>query len=371
MKLLAATFVSCSPTVLAESATAPPASAEPEKLSLPEIRREVLEYCENIRDKEGPYGCYRMGVGRRSDLYASCDVAEIRTIMGEDLTKTLTPEQRKEWINHINSYQMRTTGEYEDSLGHSRLHANGMVIGALGALDGQQRYPVTLYEPFDTPEEVADWLETTVDWENQWGSSHLFWGGLHCFSMSKACTPEWREAVFDWLDANLDPQTGWWRKGTEYSDRHQALGGFVHIVPIYEHHGRKFPLPEKVIDSVLAMQLPDGCWLESKHSNGLTYLELDALYALAYMRKLAPDYRTADIDQAIRKYAASAAKNYAKHKAGLYQRHPHLVLAFVGCVGLLQQHLPDEYPDDVKWTDIFSDRRFYRTDQVERLDPKK
>ena len=37
--------------------------------------------------------------------------------------------------------------------------------------------------------------------------------------------PSWRAAMFDWLDRNLDEQTGWWRKGIAYPDRHQALGG--------------------------------------------------------------------------------------------------------------------------------------------------
>ena len=31
---------------------------------------------------------------------------------------------------------------------------------------------------------------------------------------------------------------------------------------MYEHHGRAFPYPERVIDSVLALQLRNGRWLD-------------------------------------------------------------------------------------------------------------
>ncbi len=110
--------------------------------------------------------------------------------------------------DHINSfarrrYDQEADGSYEDTYGHSLLHANGMVIGALGPLGGRQAQPVRLYEEFDTPEKVRAWLDG-LDWSNQWRASHLFWGGLHCFSFSRACNSDWREAVFDWLDGALD-----------------------------------------------------------------------------------------------------------------------------------------------------------------------
>ncbi|MGH9839772.1 MAG: hypothetical protein ACREEM_13405 [Blastocatellia bacterium] len=140
---------------------------------------------------------------KRPDLYASLDVAIMRRIMGEDLSVTLSPSARQEWIAHINSYQntsyRQTDGAYADTFGHSSLHANGMVIGTLG---GRQKYPVRLYDEFDTAEKVVPWLEE-IDWRNQWRASHLFWGGAICFSFSRHCPPGWVERVFVWLDANL------------------------------------------------------------------------------------------------------------------------------------------------------------------------
>lgn len=342
-----------------------PSTSEMCVMDLSKVRDFVLHYCEGIRDKGGPYGCYRMGRGRRPDLYASCDVALIRAIMGEDFRETLTQQQRKEWIDHINSYQVRSDGRYEDTLGHSSLHANGMVIGALGVLRGRQRYPVNLYEAFNTKGVVVSWLENEIDWSRQWGASHLFWGGMHCFSMSSACEPDWLDTVFQWLDAHLDERTGWWRKGVPHANRHEPLGGSVHILPVYQHHGRTFPYPERVIDSVLALQLPNGRWLETTNSNQMTYLELDALYALRYMRSLAPDYRADDVAAAVSKYSCVVRPFWNDKKQMLDAGHPHHLLAAVGAFGLLQQLDPKAFRDSVSWSDIFSDARFYRTADVE------
>jgi hypothetical protein len=334
-------------------------------LDLRTVRKDVLEYCESLLDQEGPYGCYRSKQGGRPDLYASCDIAEIRTIMGEDLT-LLPEEQRRQWIDHINSFTdlFHKDGRYTDTYGHSLLHANGMVVGALAALGGRQQLPVRLYDEFNTADKVGAWLEQ-IDWVNQWRASHLFWGGMHCFSFSKTCQPDWLNTVFDWLDRNLDEQTGWWRKGIPHADRHQPLGGSVHILPVYQHHGRTFPYPEKVIDSVLGLQLPSGRWLKRDGIHIMSYLELDALYALLYMRQLAPDYRSADIMDSVSRYGSAVIEYYRNHKSELFQLHPHPVLAAVGTFGLLNAFLPDTFPDEVQWTDIFSDVRFYNTASVE------
>ena len=53
---------------------------------------------------------------------------------------------------------------------------------------------------------------------------------------------------------------------------------------------------------------------------------------------------------------------------GILALHPHYILAVAGIFGLLQRLLPDEFVDDVTWTDIFSDRRLYLTREVEVLE---
>lgn len=328
-------------------------------VSLAAIRQQVQSYIDALQVPGRPLGCYYDAPSRReaASLYASCDVAHLRTVMGEDLETSLTPAEREAWVAEINRFAL-PDGTYGPGRAKiSPLHANGMVIGALGVLGGQQRHVVELYEGFDTPAKVAPWLES-LDWHRQWSGAHLFWGGMHCFSMSRRSTPAWREAVFDWLDAHLDPQTGWWCRGIAPASPVEPLGGAAHIWPIYQHQGRRFPLPERVLDSILALQKPDGSWIEYG-----CYLELDALYGLAYMRTLAPDYRPEAVLEAARRHGEGFV---ARWPAFLEQKPDlHVLLGAVGTFGLLQQLLPDRYVDERRWTDIFSDPRLYQTHRVE------
>jgi hypothetical protein len=357
MKTIVTTAVAA---VLAATLARPAA----ETVSLPGIRREALAYVETCRVPGRSLGVYtdRSGGTSGPSLYASCDVAHLRTVMGEDLQKTLSREERQAWIEHLNSFAQPDGTYGPGRKDHSRHHANGMVVGALGALGGRQVYPVRLYEAFDTVAEVGPWLEK-VNWHRQWGGSHYFWGGMHCFSLSRRCTAEWRAAVFDWLDANLDPETGWWRKGVVPAGPLEPLGGGAHIWPIYQHGGRRFPFPERLIDSILALQKPDGSWLG--YGN---YMELDALYGLAYMSSLAPRHRRAELLEAARKHGLELAKRWPTHLT----RKPdlHNLLAVAGAFGLLQQLLPDLFVDHARWTDIFSDPRLYRTAEVEVIETR-
>jgi len=176
--------------------------------------------------------------------------------------------------------------------------------------------------------------------------------------MSRHCSDPWRDTVFRWLDDNVDPETGWWRKGVPHSDAHQPLGGGAHIWPFYQHHDRLFPYPRQVIDSILRMQKPDGSWIGFGN-----YLDLDALYGLAYMQSLAPDHRSDDVQRAVELHGDLVAVSFDGFAEG--RPDMHTVLAVAGEIGLLQQLSPQRFSDTVAWTDIFSDPRFYRTGEVE------
>lgn len=331
--------------------------------SLPTVRAVVLDYLESLRDREGPYGCYRYGPGTRPDLYASFDAALMRAMMGEDLG-TLSDSQRRQWIDHLNSYQKASDGSYFDTFGHSPLHANGLVIGALSLLGGRQRYPVRLYEAFADEANVEAWLEQ-LDWRIIWRESHKIWGGCIPQSFLPSCAPGWGKRVFSWLDARLDPQTGWWCRGVPHTDAYQGLGGASHIWPLYQHHDRRFPLPERVIDSILAMQTSSGRWQDLPETDPPTYLEKDATYGLIYMGALAPGYREADIRTASVRYAEFLGRNFDTHRGAFPSLHLHLVRPTVSVYAMLQRLLPDRFADEFAWTDVFTDRRVYRADLVQ------
>ena len=331
-------------------------------MNLEQLASAFYDYFERLALPDQPYGAYRGHLGAEPDLYASLDIALMRVIMDEDFQLSLSAQQRHEWIDYINAFA-EADGTYARFQGHSALHANGMVIGALGPLAGQQATSVSLYDAFADLDLVESWLDQ-IDWAQQWSASHLFWGGMHCYSMHSHCSEAWKQRVFNYLDATLDPQTGWWRKGIEHGDRHQPLGGSVHILPMYQHHNRAFPYPQALVDSTLDLQLDNACWLAG-HPHGVSYLELDALYVFAFARGIDVRYRAGDVDKAVERYADHVDAFWRQHGIAYFEeRHVHQSLSFIGIAGLLQQLLPERYPHQRQWTDIFSDRRLYRTDLV-------
>ncbi len=324
------------------------------------IEAQIRQQFDALHMPERAFGCYAAGAGQEPDSYTSLDVVLSRVIMGEDFHETLRTEEREAWCAYINSFAQED-GTYT-CWNHSPQHANGMVIGALGPLGGKQLRAVSLYDEFNTPEKVGPWLET-IDWSKQWSASHLFWGGMHCFAMSDDCDDAWRDAVFNWLDAELDPQTGWWRKGVAHSDRHQPLGGSVHIIPIYQHLGCAFPYPQQLVDSCLNLQMDNACWL-AKHTTNLSYLELDALYVFAFCRQIIPDYRRKDVEVAVERYGNHAEAVWKQRSQEIVNAHPHHILAAVGIFGLLNQLNPQRWTHEKQWTDIFSDPRLYMVKEV-------
>ncbi len=336
--------------------------AQAQIVDLATIRPLFLNHFESRRLTTQPYGEYKMqSTSTGLSYYASLDVALSRTIMGEDFQTSLTQQQRTEWVDYLHTYA-RPDGTYSDTFGHSQLHANGMTIGALGPLGGKQLYPATpLYAPFNEPSEVPSYLANNIDWTNQWGASHLFWGGLHMYSQSSAATPQWTNEVFNWLDSHVDTSTGWWITGEQPANEINGLGGGAHIWPIYEQLGHAFPAPERVIDRILSMQVAGGRF----GGNNSGYMDLDALYGLKYMRSLSPTYRTAEIDTAVTTFGQWLNGNINSFLAGNPTLHE--VLSKVGAFGLLNQLSPTQFPDSTgaHWTDIFTDQKLYQTAAVE------
>ena len=80
-----------------------------------------------------------------------------------------------------------------------------------------------------------------------------------------------------------------------------------------------------------------------------------------------PFYRRSDIDAALDRFIELAVDYWRTAVPLQFGLHLYTVVAAVGTLGLLQQHRPDQFPDHRRWSDIFSDRRFYQTNVVESL----
>lgn len=324
-------------------------------MDLAKIKIQIEQDLEGLHSPEVSYGCYRVRPDAEPDIYASCDAALMRTMMGENLRVTLSETERRQWIDHINSFALKD-GTYEGAR-HCVEHRNGTVIGALGALGGKQPYPIRLYSEYTSSDGIQHWLKQ-LDWSRQWEQSHHFWGGMLMFSFSRHCPSGWTETLLQWLDDNLDEKTGLWRKGVQPRRPQEPLGGAAHIWPLYQHHQHPFPHSEAAIDSILKLQKADGSWMGIGN-----YLDLDALYGFWIMQQYAPDYKVDVIQKAVRKQGDLVES----HIGQFFKTAPdmHHYMGGVGILGLLSRLDPSRFPLRPVWSDIFSEPRFYKTSQVE------
>jgi hypothetical protein len=67
-----------------------------EKMDLSDVRKEIAEHIESLQVPGKPNGRYTLKEGGEAELYATCDAAIMRTVMGKNLKKSLTPDQRRQ-----------------------------------------------------------------------------------------------------------------------------------------------------------------------------------------------------------------------------------------------------------------------------------
>ena len=162
------------------------------QVKLSEIRREFMAHFDGLADPGGRFGVtdsaktgdrplfvrrHRLGPsdhGRRLDGH----------FVRRRTRRMVGPHQ----LFRLAGSTAPSPGYIRGRLRHHPLHANGMVVGALGVLGGRQPAPVRLYDEFNSVDRVEAWLER-LDWAGQWRASHHFWGcGPHILQSKAART---------------------------------------------------------------------------------------------------------------------------------------------------------------------------------------
>lgn len=310
-----------------------PMPADPEPpYDLNAIRDEVRAWYRRLEAPGEPYGAYCMQPKTAPDLYASADVAWIRWMM-DDLG-ALTTSQRSEWIGYIQS-QQQPDGTYRHRTTHCPAHAFCHATGALNMLGGAHKVRPAFLDRYLDVDGVAQWL-AGIDWQRPWGASHDIWGA----GLPLACTPttpkRWRDALFQWLDGQVDPSTGFWRRGVTYDYPLEPLGGAFHIWPIYAAMGRDLPFPDRIIDAVLSIQQADGSF-----DGGFGYGNMDAVWVLAYLMDRT-SHRRDDVRRALDKSAKGLMRAYVRRRHQ-WLGDAHGTESRIAALAILSIGLPDRF----------------------------
>jgi len=280
------------------------------------IREQCLQWLNRLECEHGWGPAY--GVSSTSSdtsLMASCFAVLIYELFGE--LPSLSRSRLTGWRSYIASFQDKDTGLFLDPLfraedliidGFDRSYLEHQftffALSALNALGGRAPYPLRFLEAYRSPQRIRSWL-AALDWSEPWLESNKV---MFIASFLLQASEIWHDgaaaeavqALFDWLDEQQEPETGYWgvRHGASLLN---AMAGAFHFYFLYLYLGRPFRYLEAIIDHTLALQHADG--LFNPAGGGGACLDLDAVDILVKCSMLT-DHRADDVKSALtRAYA--------------------------------------------------------------------
>ena len=333
-------------------------------IDLDSIAEDIRLWCGSLEVPGAPVGTYRFEASGEPTLYASAEMAMIRWIIGDDFV-AMSDEERTQWADVINARQDPSDGHYESDMGgHSIIYTNGAVINALNILGKKHRYPVSLYDDFNSEGTVKEWISSR-DWSEAWTGSHDFWGGVVPWSHSSRASSEWRRAVDEWLEENFDPRYGSWPKGGLDRTEHRLtpVGAAIHLYPYYRHHGRHVPGAEVLAEKILEWQLDHGGWGEADDPiSRRVFAAMDSLYVLYVASEQSPELAER-VRAGARRYLDLA--HFGAHLGDReYLGSLHATLGWVSSLGYLQRMFPELFTSSNTWGNLHDVGEVFRLDTV-------
>jgi len=242
---------------------------------------------------EGYFALYRGA--KDYDLYGMLDAVYILYTIGE-LEKFTSRQSRENWANLILECQdERGWFSYRNLRGHPKEHATAYAIGALRLLevDKNERYLHKvkriheLQDLLESKEKTIKWikrmgfefsLKKNWGWHYIWRGSHIGGGVPAVIHMLENVIPQWWSknfsldlwfnCLFDWLDAHINPKTGFWQRAfwNVFLKKPTIidLGGAAHFYWIYEARKRSFLYPKQLIYSTISLQKENGFYKGEK-----------------------------------------------------------------------------------------------------------
>jgi SAM-dependent methyltransferase len=209
---------------------------------------------------------------------------------------------------HIAARQDPETGLFDpgpirrgDLSSHSatyiRMQATYFALHALDALGASSLHPVKLAETFCDRSYLRGWLDGGP-WHNPWLHSNNVMFALTFLERRHDQTGDDEalravDSILDYLDERQDDGTGLWQPDDE-ADVPNAVFAAYHFFPYYFWRARRPRHVERIIDSTLAIQQPDGLFVRG----GGACEDLDAVHTLVMMQRVS-DHRQDDVRRAL------------------------------------------------------------------------
>jgi len=268
--------------------------------------------------------------------YACADAANILHILNRF---PADPAVRASFVSSIQDFQDAKSGLFIAST-HHVIHTTAYCVNALHLLGAKPRYPFAELTEYLDITNVFDMLEER-DWLTQGLGAHPGAGVYTALAFTGEASAEWEDAYFDWLDAQCDTASGFWKKEPvdDMFTIWQQLRDTTNFLCNYEYARRPFPCPMALIDSCLNMYLTDQ--MPENFGKGIRHFELDWVYCLNRASRQT-SYRFEEIKAALKRFA----QDYIAFLDGIdWSRHAaaddlHCLCGMLQCLTELQQALP-------------------------------
>lgn len=282
-------------------------------------------------------GGFRQNAEIGVNVMSSTDIAWIRYAV-DDLD--LPPAMREAWVGYLQRQQDPHTGEVRHApgpagQGHCDAHAFWQTVRALNILGGSlPHFPEHLRQAA-TPAGLRAWFARS-DWHSCRTSNHHNVLGLVPLLASLG-DDEWTAEFMAQLAAQQSPDTGCWPR-----DKPNISRTFAYSV-IHWATGALPPRPDRIVDTMLAMQRPTGLW----DGPVAGFHTMDAACLLVRLPRQI-DHRQHDSQAALERLADMLPGHLqANHEA--FFGNPHRMLSQVHTLGLLQEQFPDRFASRRPW----------------------
>ena len=346
-----------------------------------QLRYDPFDWLDQMTTGDEAVGlCHFTPSSSYTTFLASCYGLFARNLFG--MVETLSDGQRSEWIRYISAHQQEANGLFMDPLlqkdelpatGHNWEYATweftNFGLGALEILGERSRHPLFFVDEFLNTHPIVPWLES-LNWRNPWlESNRVMYLCTFLFrEWERTGDERYKSAIdglFDWLDLNQDPRTGFW--GTDQDrDMLNAMAGAYHFYFFYFYMGRKVNYVNQILDNTLALQEPDG--LYDPRGGGGACLDLDAIDILVKFSYLT-DYRAREIKGSLSRSFKAIVANQNEDGGFCECKRPSIATrsrrrALLEAVGLDRVfkprviEKPAEYKRQIKW-----EKMRYRVDE--------
>jgi hypothetical protein len=295
------------------------------------IVNNILKFVDTCRSNSREWA-FASSIGGNETLYASSFACMIYNCLNK--IEELTTNEKADWIDYFNSWQDSQTGFYigpemksselkskKHDYNHIAMHLTAHALPAVCILGGKPKYSLRFAYEYTKPDFLGHWLKNR-QWKEAWleGNNLLFVGQFLIYLRDHENCRDAQRALnmyFDFLDREVDPNTGLWGSNG-FCSKAAALYGGYHQLLTYYYENRRVQYPEKLVDVALGLQHKDGGY--NLAGGGGACEDVDAIDILVNMYK-SNDYKRPQIRRSLKRVLRSILSKQMPDGGFVYKKN--------------------------------------------------